>query len=373
MSESTRSDAGDAASSKQFRVWAAGDSHVGTDKRNGRLSLHDSLKQSEFGSDDGGPAFDWDIMIDIGDLSGSQTPPDDEEGAEVVSQYSVMKKHHRSQIYNIVGNHDASGEDEPTQWWFKKYGDPLGENTPHSGVDPAKRPFPVEGHWDRYKFQAGNVLFLLMGDRNDGGPPVGRGEKGGYPAGAVTGETFDWWVDQVESNQDKIIVTAHHHMLKNTTTGSGEWEGFDAETDRYGKRVGRYHGYFKDGGPMGSGYLYFVDGHPDAQAFERYLEQHPGSIDLWLGGHTHAHPDDNYCGRTLCERKWDVTFLNVAAMTRFHANRPVPPKSRLLTFTEGSNELDMQCYIHTSEFLPVGWYDSVRRVAPLRHQFVSSE
>jgi hypothetical protein len=31
---------------------------------------------------------------------------------------------------------------------------------------------------------------------------------------------------------------------------------------------------------------------PKAQAFESYLAAHPGAIDLWLGGHTHTHPDD---------------------------------------------------------------------------------
>ena len=97
----------------------------------------------------------------------------------------------------------------------------------------------MEGTWERYSFQVGNILFLAMGDRNDGGPPVGRGERGGYPAGAVTRETFEWWREQVEQNQDKIIVTAHHHMLKETTVASGPWEGVD----------GGYHGRFEDGAP----------------------------------------------------------------------------------------------------------------------------
>jgi hypothetical protein len=126
------------------------------------------------------------------------------------------------------------------------------------------------------------VLFLMMGDRNDGGPPVGRGTRGGYPAGAVTLETFEWWVDQVESNQDKIIISAHHHMLKETTVASGEWEGVN----------NGYHGRFEDGAPIGASYLYFVSGEPDSGRFEGYLAEHPGAIDLWLGGHTHTNPDD---------------------------------------------------------------------------------
>jgi hypothetical protein len=203
---------------KTFMIWAGGDSHVATDLKHGRRSLADAIEQSE--SDAG---FDWDIMLDCGDTSGSQPPPDDEEGRKVVEQYGVLRKHDRARIYNVAGNHDASGPNEPVaQWWFQKYLDPLGENTRYSGVDPAKRPFAVEGKWDRYAFTCGNVRVLMMSDRNDGGPPIGRGEKGGYPAGAVTGETFDWWVDQVETHQDKIIICMHHHMLKATTVASGD-------------------------------------------------------------------------------------------------------------------------------------------------------
>ena len=352
--------------SDTFNVWAAGDSHVGTDIRRGRRSLAETLQQSERGGEEGGPPFDWDIMIDIGDLSGSQTPPEDEEGELVVEQYSVLEKHYRSQIYNIVGNHDASGEHEETQWWFKKWADPLGENTDHSGVDSKARPFTVEGEWDRYSFQAGNILFLLMGDRNDGGPPVGRGEKGGYPAGAVTQETFDWWVQMVESNQDKIIVSVHHHMLKETTVASGPWEGF--VKDEEGNWTGKYHGYFPAGGPEGASYLYWVGGRPDAQAFENYLAEHPGSIDLWIGGHTHTHPDDTHCGRSHVERKWDVTFLNCAAMTAWHGPRSLP-MSRPMIFERGAAEATIRCYLHTSKHAAQGWYEKAERVIPLRHTF----
>lgn len=354
--------------SKAFDIWATSCAHVGTDLKRGRKSLADAITQSEFGGEEGGSAFDWDIMVDCGDLSGTQKGLTDEEGIELVSQYSVMKMHQREQVYNVVGNHDATMPDEPTQWWFRKYADPIGENTEHSKVSADRRPFPVEGTWERYTFQAGNVLFLMLADRNDGGPPVGRSPSGGgYPAGAVTGETFDWWVDQVEANKDKIIVTMHHHMLKETTVGSGEWEGF-SEPDRYGKRSGRYHGYFKDGGPMGASYLYWVDGNPDAQAFERYLAEHPGAIDLWIGGHTHTHPDDVLTGRSHIERKWDVNFLNCASLTRYHGKRSMP-MSRVLTLCEGSTEARIRCYMHTSEHAPQGWHEKAERTIPLRHPF----
>jgi len=346
--------------SGMFRVWAAGDAHVGTDLRAAnRESLADAIRHSE-----GPDGFDWDVMIDVGDLSGSQTPPGDDEGREVVRQYAALRKHRREQVYNLVGNHDASSVDEPTQWWFRTWADPLGEHSEQSGVHAERRPYPVEGTWERYSFRVGNILFLVMGDRNDVGPPVGRGERGGYPAGAVTRETFDWWRDMVERHSDSIIVTAHHHMLRETTVASGPWEGVD----------NGYHGRFEDGGPMGASYLYWViesDGSatPDAQVFERYLTEHPDSIDIWLGGHTHARPDDTTGGRSHVEEKWGVTFVNVAALTRYHVNRSAMPMSRLITFVDGENRATMDLILHTDEFAAQGVHAAARRNIPLRHRF----
>ena len=33
------------------------------------------------------------------------------------------------------------------------------------------------------------------------------------------------------------------------------------------------------------------------------------------------------------------------------------PMSRLLAFTPGSSELNVKCYMHTSEYRPQGWYE----------------
>ncbi len=344
---------------RTFRLWTGGDAHVGTDlTRGNRLSLAEAIMQAENGGVEGGPSFEWNIMLDVGDLSGSQTPPDDEEGREVVRQYGASTKHPREDFYNLVGNHDASGVDEPIQWWFRKWVDPTGENPEYSGVHAEDRPYPIEGTWERYSFEVGNILFLVMGDRNDGGPPVGRGARGGYPAGAVTLETFEWWRRKVEENSEKIIISAHHHMLKETTVASGPWEGVD----------GGYHGRFEDGAPIGASYLYFVDGVPDAGLFESYLDSHPRAIDLWIGGHTHTNPDDTYGGRSHIEQKWGVTFINVAAISKYHGSKNIS-MSRLLTFTEGASEVDIKCYLHTSDFAPQGWYENADRNVPLRVPF----
>jgi len=78
-----------------------------------------------------------------------------------VRQYSVLKKYRREQVYNIAGNHDASPHGHPanegkeTNWWFRKWCDPVGEHRETSGVDPNKRPYPIDGTWERYTFKVG--------------------------------------------------------------------------------------------------------------------------------------------------------------------------------------------------------------------------
>lgn len=354
-----------AASPRQFRVWATSDAHVGTDMRRDRESLAIAIAQSEGRGP--GPGFDWDIALHLGDFSGNQGAPKDDEGELVVKQFGALQDHAREQFYSLAGNHDATFEHEDTQWWFRKWGDPEGKHTKHSGVDPKNRPYPIDGNWERYSFRAGNLRFLMMSDRNDVGPPVGRGERGGYPAGAVTSETFDWWKDQVSRNADDIIISAHHHMLKETTVASGEWEGFTKDED--GNWKSHYHGYYPKGGPKGASYLYWLDDKPDAQAFEGYLAEHPGATDLWLGAHTHTNPEDRKGGRSHIETKWGTHFANVSALSRHHAHITTLPMSRLFTFTEGSSQVRVQCYLHSDQFAPVGWYEPAERVLELGKAF----
>ena len=207
--------------SRPLRLWAFGDAHVGTDKLHGRSSLAEAISQSEFGGVEGGPAFPWDIAIDVGDMSGAHhSLPDDAEGEEVVKQLSALRTHRREDIYSVCGNHDRSGLDEPEAWWWQRWIDPLGENTEFSGVDPAARPYGVEGSWERYAFRVGNLLFLMMSDRNEPTQHAGRGTLGGNPGGVVSGETFDWWASMVDDNPEAIIVSAHHYVLKDTTVAS---------------------------------------------------------------------------------------------------------------------------------------------------------
>jgi len=343
---------------EQFVLWAAGDAHVGTDIKSGRESLAEAIRQSEGAGGADLPSFDWDIMLDVGDMSGSQTPPDDEEGKLAVAQYGALTKHRREQVYNLVGNHDATRGVRGAQWWFRKWLDPTGEHSAFSGVHAEQRPFPVKGTWERYKFEVGNRVFLVMGDRNDLDPPIGRGDYGGFPAGAVTQETFEWWKNELQANADRIVISAHHHMLKETTVASGDWEGVD----------NGYHGRFEAGAPVGASYLYFVGEARDSSQFERFIAEHPGALDLWIGGHTHTHPDDHTGGRSHIESKWGATFVNCAALSQHHGRRNIA-MSRVLTFAEGSDQVRVQCYLHTDQYAAPGWYAPAERVIRLTRPF----
>jgi hypothetical protein len=52
-------------------------------------------------------------------------------------------------------------EGKETNWWFRKWCDPVGEHTETSGVDPKKRPYPIDGTWERYTLKVGNIRFLM--------------------------------------------------------------------------------------------------------------------------------------------------------------------------------------------------------------------
>jgi hypothetical protein len=348
---------------RTFRVWVFADAHVGTDQKNGRESLATALRQSE-----GPSGFDWDIALDLGDLSGAQGTPKDEEGREVVRQFRVLTRHRREQVYDLSGNHDRGGLDEPQAWWWRKWIDPTGEHNAFSGVDAGKRPYPIDGTWERYSFRVGNLLFLMMSDINEPSQKLGRGTLGGNPGGVVSGETFGWWKRMVEANRSSVIITAHHYVLKDTTVASGPWEGM--RKDAGGAWTSWYHGYYPQGTPQGASFLYWVDGKPDSGAFEGVLATGAAPVDLWLGAHTHTAPDDTYGGKSHIERRWGTTFVNAAGLTRYHGPAPNNvPRSWLLAFTDGSDEVTMRCYLHGDDRASQGWHAASDRVVKLSKPF----
>jgi hypothetical protein len=355
--------ASNAAPPRTLRVWVFSDAHVGTDKEFGRDSLAAALQQSE-----GPGGFDWDIALDLGDMSGAQGTPKDAEGQEIVRQFATLKRHRREQIYDLSGNHDRSGLDEPQAWWWRKWIDPTGEHTEFSGVDARKRPYPIHGTWEHYSFRVGNLLFLMMSDINEPTQKIGRGTLGGNPGGVVSGETFRWWKQLVAANPSSIIVSAHHYVLKNTTVASGDWEGMRRDED--GAWKSWYHGYYPQGTPRGASYLYWVDSKSDSGAFESVLSAAPSSVALWLGAHTHTTPDDTFGSKSHIEQRWGTTFMNVAELTAHHGTpQNQVPRSWLLTFTDGSKQVTARCYLHGSEYAPQGWHDKVSRVIDLPRAF----
>ena len=399
---------------KEFNVWAAADPHVTVDAIHGVEPLQLALRQSEGYWDFlpkmelklGGipPAFDWDVMLLAGDFTSSQFPPKDGEGKILVRQFEVMEKHNREDIYAIAGNHDGDYYDLGIGSWFNKWLDPMGEHTEFSGVDASKRRFSPDGTWERYKFEAGNVLFLMLSDYNSAPTPVGRGSSaqnlpGGFPAGAVTRETFNWWKQQVTDNQDKIIVTVHHHVLRETTTISFPNGGKGIHANNTGDFEGASYLYYivENTDPENFEYTKSNEGTPGP--FETFLadfqeKNGKAAIDLWVGAHSHAHPQDTYNNKGLVEAKWGVTFMQVSALTHYHSGRT--PMSWLLGFEDGSTELNIKNYIHRAPYynhipaalmkskgvIPVGkeapeggltkngWYAPNAKKTTLRHAFI---
>ena len=291
------------------------------------------------------------------------------KGQEIVRQFGVLKQHRREDIYDLSGNHDRSGLDEPQAWWWRKWIDPTGEHTEFSHVDATNRPFPIEGTWERYSFRVGNLLFLMMSDINEPTQKVGRGTLGGNPGGVVSGETFRWWKTHGRSEP---LIRHHHRASLRAQEHDGRLGGMgrNAARPKDGAWKPRYHGYFPQGTPQGASFLYWVDSKQDSGAFENVLAAAPSSVDLWLGAHTHTNPDDTYGGKSHIERRWGTTFINAAALTRYHtAPETVAPRSWLLTFTDGSDEVSAQCYLHESEYAPQGWYAKAGRVIKLSKPF----
>lgn len=358
--------------SESLRVWACGCSHVAADHAAGRESLGSAIRQSETGDGDAHLAFPWDISVNLGDFSAAFGLPTEEEGREIVRQFGELKHHRRESIYTLCGNHDRNAPEEPPGKWFREFIDPFGENTPVSGVDRQRYPYPINGNWERYWFEVGNIRFLMMSDVNEPSQSHGRGELGGNPGGVVSSETFDWWVDQVEANRnDKIIVTAHHYVLKETTVASGEWEGMSRDAN--GDWHTEYHGYYQAGTPQGASYLYWVGGESDGGRFESWLDANPGSVDLWLGAHTHTNPDDRFGDKSHIERRYGGTvFVNVAALTRQYVKHHAMPMSRLLTFADGSDQAQIDCYLHTDEYRPAGFYAEKSETIQLTKPYVST-
>jgi len=339
-----------------FTWWSISDPHLQTDLP-GYRSLESAILDSTYGGDQGGQSFAWDIATVAGDWTGVPCPTDS-EGQDLVNQW-LGAGANPNHFYGVIGNHDANSSDNS---WFEKWVDPLGQHTEFSMVDNNARPYPVQGAWDHYSFQTGNILFLMLGDRNEGPPPFGRLCTGGYPSGRMSLETYNWWVDQVESHPDYIIITVSHQGLFETTAYTGFDEGYQQGI----------HGGHSWADRTGSSMIYTIDdwtldgldenetyiGQRDF-GFVKYLQDHPGAVDLWIHGHTHRnlYPGITFNGRSDVETKYGVTFINTGALTKKHAG-PLAPYSRLFSFYENGSTVMMRTYVHSTGWgsVPEGFY-----------------
>ncbi len=352
-----------------FSWWSISDPHLQTDLP-GYRSLEAAILDSIYGGDQGGESFYWDIATVAGDWTGTVCPSNS-DGQDLIDQW-IGAGVDPNYFYGVTGNHDGG---ETDNWWFEKWIDPLGLNTAFSLVDNSARPYPVEGEWDHYSFKVGNLLFLMLSDRNEGPPPFGRLCSAGYPSGRMSLETYNWWVQQVEAHPNHIIITISHQALFETTIYTGFFEGYEQGI----------HGGHSWADQRGSSMIYAIDnwtidGLDENEnyigernfGFVKYLQDHPGAIDLWIHGHTHhnMYPGITFNGRSEIETKYGVTFINTGALTKNHGG-PEAPYSRLFNFYDNSNTVRMQTYMHTGAWAgaPEGFYEPAEVLIELDKPF----
>jgi hypothetical protein len=73
--------------------------------------------------------------------------------------------------------------------------------------------------------------------------------------------------------------------------------------------------------------------------------------------------------RSHIEQRWGTTFINVGGLSKYMgAGENCVPRSWLLTFTDSSEDVTAQCYLHTRDYVPQGWYPRFDRVIKLSKQ-----
>lgn len=397
-----------------FNAWLTTCSHLKGPTGNPN-TLKVAVDQSR-GLHENVPGFAWDILVDLGDWTASQKPPDVEDGIELSKILNDILGEDRGRFFTIAGNHDGDRKGWYPGEFTQKYVNPLGDEafSQTSGFSAEQREkykdlfqlidYPGTG-WDRYLVRSGNVVWIMLSDRNEydelaesrgdtsGRFQAGRGSEGGmpdggYPSGSVTLSTFKWWKKVVEDPlfSDDILITAHHILPANTAiaTKAGEIQRPSPDKQISWNKV--FHGLSGSAGPEGSvgGQLYWIREYDDrgkeikqyaqTRPFMDYLRDNPGAVAAWLGGHTHVdYPEYSISGRGIFVRKYDVTFINVGALTDSHGGGE-DQMSRLVTFEHGSDEAVINVFIHSSKSGDTkGWYDCSVRKFSLGKKFICPE
>lgn len=387
-----------AAGQRHFNAWLSTCPHlIGPTGNTEMLRL--ALNQSR-GLVSGAPAFSWDMMVDVGDWTASQAPPGHEEGELLASFLNKSFGEDRGRFFTVSGNHDGDQRGWLPGQFTQSYVNPLGEDaySSTSGFEASQRPNSPDfkqllsypgTRWDRYLIRSGNVIWIMLGDRNEfdtlaeargdrsGKYQAGRGSaagmpNGGYPSGSVTLDTFEWWKGVVENPafSEDILITAHHLLPRNTTitTDDGDPGNYHGSTGSIGPngRIGGQLYWLREYDESGSEIFQYAQTRP----FLDYLQDHPGAISMWLGGHSHiGSPEEVINGRGIYVRKYGVTFISVGALTDSHGGRS-NQMTRLLSFEDGSAEAVVNVYIHHStDGHPVGWFAPASKRVPLGKEF----
>jgi len=142
----------------------------------------------------------------------------------------------------------------------------------------------------RYSVLVGNLLFIFMSDEvADSNGQIGT-------------DTFEWWKDLVVNNQDKDIITITHQPLYDTTVGSTGAGTYIEDTNRFSNVLENYN------------------------------------VDLWIHGHIETTLEQSLS----TVEKWGTLHMN----NGLHIECSFEPCSRVITFTEGSNTVNIKLRNH---------------------------
>jgi hypothetical protein len=345
---------------RDFPIWFFGCPHTPADKANGRNSISQSIFEVE--------RFRPKYAFSGGDYWSNQgsaeltNPADVLSGQDIAAQLGSGTILTREMIDEGIGNHDAGVNNYDV---YRRYVDPMGENTAYSGVNNALRPYPRTGDWRRRATLIGNVLFLIIPDANgDGCSPCGfpAAPTGGYPSGSWLEADYLWFEAQVLANTGKTIIVITHHLLKNTTIATGDFEGVN----------GGFHG--STGQPIASGNLYniIVDSttfEADQSRIQTFLNANPGAVSAWIAEHTHYNVGETYAGRTWYFVDANGMYnINPGGLTRFHVVKQ--PQSGVGFFREGSATMKFIKMHHGGYYRYPGLDSAYVLNVPLRYPFV---
>lgn len=357
---------------KSFSLWATSDAHVvreslgeGCDPQAvPRRSVSIALQQA-----DGPDGFNYDIGVQLGDILDYDHETEDNFKMYLEQLGDGSKDRHS--WYHVGGNNDENSvlndgvafDNE----YYRKIIDPTGEFTGTSGVDNARRPFPVKGTYERYFIDIGNMRCLFLSDRNDLPAPYGRGEGGFFVDGAITLDTYQWLVGQIIRNPDRILAVFCHHPLKDTTIGSGMDESW------MGKYMTNYNQEYKNNphNRLQSTLHQVFDVDPfDSPKFRNLLGQNTGILDLWISGHVHHRVDEVFNGKGKYAMAFGGHHFNVGTLCRYrHHSNIISAQSTLFTFIPGHKSFDSQVYVHDHPAIPQGFYEPERRALQLKKPF----